>query len=443
VLGDISPMGWCRLFSREIRALIADVPFVAGGGGPVPALSLDFMTPGALSPLITFTRASTGTYFDSAGVMQTAAVNAPRWDYDPVTLALRGLLLEDQRTNGIRNSTMVGAVAGSPGTAPTNWVMVTVANVVITIIGTGTENGVPYIDFSLVGTPTANSAIQINTEGTTAIAATNGQTWTSSFYCSLLSGSWTNAPLATSIAQRAAGGSAINDLVSGPFVPTTGRMQRFSFTTTTNNASTAFVLPKSVYILTTASQPINVTLRIGAPQLELGDFATSYIPTSTGAVTRSIDSCLIPPANMAPWFVAPGGSWFAEFDYADATPANSRIIGRPDTAGGVSPLLLNATRNVAQNDGATLATANATTVGVITKACSTWAAGSARICANGGAVALSASLATGYGAFTAAGIRFLSVGAALSADNTSGHIRAVRYWSSVLTDTEMQTVTTL
>ena len=62
-------------------------------------LSLNFLTPGTLDPLLTFTRASTGTYFDATGTMQTAAINAPRWDYDPVSLQLRGLLLEDQRTN--------------------------------------------------------------------------------------------------------------------------------------------------------------------------------------------------------------------------------------------------------------------------------------------------------------------------------------------------------
>ena len=66
---------------------------------PGATLNLNFMTPGTLDPLITFTRASTGTYFDSTGTLQTAAINTPRWDYDPVSLQSRGLLLEDQRTN--------------------------------------------------------------------------------------------------------------------------------------------------------------------------------------------------------------------------------------------------------------------------------------------------------------------------------------------------------
>src|SRR5580765_5882879 len=64
-----------------------------------PSLDLNFMVPGVLDPRITFTRASTATYTDMSGTIQSVAVNAPRWDYDPVTLALRGLLIEEARTN--------------------------------------------------------------------------------------------------------------------------------------------------------------------------------------------------------------------------------------------------------------------------------------------------------------------------------------------------------
>lgn len=51
------------------------------------------------SQIITFTRASTATYFDSAGVLQSAAIDTPRFDYDPATLAARGFLIEEARTN--------------------------------------------------------------------------------------------------------------------------------------------------------------------------------------------------------------------------------------------------------------------------------------------------------------------------------------------------------
>jgi hypothetical protein len=57
-----------------------------------------------------FTRNSVGTYFDSAGVMQTATAHTPRFDYDPVTLQPKGLLIEEQRTNLLLQSQNFNAV---------------------------------------------------------------------------------------------------------------------------------------------------------------------------------------------------------------------------------------------------------------------------------------------------------------------------------------------
>lgn len=54
--------------------------------------------------IFTFTRSTTATYFDANGVMQTAAINEPRFDHDPVTLEPLGLMVEEQRTNLVLNS---------------------------------------------------------------------------------------------------------------------------------------------------------------------------------------------------------------------------------------------------------------------------------------------------------------------------------------------------
>jgi len=74
------------------------------------SLDLDFATNKTLndnissSNLITFTRGSTGTYVDSNGVIQTAAIDAPRFDHDPDTLESLGLLVEEERTNYVKYS---------------------------------------------------------------------------------------------------------------------------------------------------------------------------------------------------------------------------------------------------------------------------------------------------------------------------------------------------
>src|SRR5690349_553417 len=64
-----------------------------------PALDLNFLS-GTLDPRISFSRAAgLATYFDATGTLQTAANGAPRFDYDPVSHFLSGLLIEEARTN--------------------------------------------------------------------------------------------------------------------------------------------------------------------------------------------------------------------------------------------------------------------------------------------------------------------------------------------------------
>ena len=71
----------------------------------VPSLDLRFADNKSLTDavtgasLVTFTRASNGTYTDSAGVLQTAAIDVPRFDHNPTTGESLGLLVEEQRTN--------------------------------------------------------------------------------------------------------------------------------------------------------------------------------------------------------------------------------------------------------------------------------------------------------------------------------------------------------
>jgi hypothetical protein len=97
----------------------------------VPALSLDFLS-GTLDPRITFTRSSTATFTGSNGLIQSAAVNEPRFDYNPSTLAPKGLLIEEARTNLLLNSLINGA------SLSTQTVTVAATPYTISFYGTGT-----------------------------------------------------------------------------------------------------------------------------------------------------------------------------------------------------------------------------------------------------------------------------------------------------------------
>lgn len=58
-----------------------------------------------VGPTLTITRASIGTYFDSAGVRQTALANTARFDHLPTApFTSLGLMIEEERTNLFLNS---------------------------------------------------------------------------------------------------------------------------------------------------------------------------------------------------------------------------------------------------------------------------------------------------------------------------------------------------
>lgn len=63
---------------------------------------------GLIDPRITFIRASIATRTNSVGLIETVPVNTPRLDHDPVTLAQKGLYIEEARTNVILNSSSIG-----------------------------------------------------------------------------------------------------------------------------------------------------------------------------------------------------------------------------------------------------------------------------------------------------------------------------------------------
>ena len=57
---------------------------------------IDFIHDGViLDPRVTFTRASIGTRINEAGLIEEIQANIPRVDHDPITLAQKGLLIEE------------------------------------------------------------------------------------------------------------------------------------------------------------------------------------------------------------------------------------------------------------------------------------------------------------------------------------------------------------
>ena len=99
---------------------------------PPATFSLNFLAGAPLDPSVTFTRSTTATFVGSNGLIQSSAINTPRFNYDPVTLAPQGLIIEGQRTNLLLNSDILGT------NLSTQNVTVTAQSYTISFYGTGT-----------------------------------------------------------------------------------------------------------------------------------------------------------------------------------------------------------------------------------------------------------------------------------------------------------------
>jgi hypothetical protein len=235
---------------------------------------------------LTFTRASTATRTNSAGTIVNVATGVGRIHYRNADGSLSStgrLLLEPQRTNSIRNSTMVGAVAGSPGTLPTNWNVTSGAGLTQTVVGLGSEIGIQYIDLRFNGTASASS-LRFVTDTTSGVAATPGQIWSNSVYAKLTAGTMPFITLRN--VYRTSGGAAIS--TPNQQFNLTSSLTRSAFTDAAAPATTAFLQQEVLFTLT-IGLTYDFTIRIAAPQMELGAYATTFIPTTTAAVTRLAD----------------------------------------------------------------------------------------------------------------------------------------------------------
>ena len=265
----------------------------------------------------TFSRSGTATYFDSTGVMQTAASNTPRFDYDPVTHATKGILIEEGRTNLLSYSSNFSGASWSNG------------GVTIVANATTAPDGTHTAQKLIEDTSNARHNIQ------QAYTATTGNVTTFSVYAKaaesssfrmiveggnqvanydLVSQTSTGVAGTTTRSITPIGNGWFRCTLTGTALATGGTTVRLHVTTT-NGAYTSFV-----------GDGVTGIYFWGA-QFENSTFPTSYIPTTSAAVTRGADNLTIPTTGG--WFNATAGTFFGQIEEASALNAGgpTRIIG--------------------------------------------------------------------------------------------------------------------
>lgn len=282
-----------------------------------PAFALDLLQP-TLDNRVSFARASGATDVVN-GILVSYASDVPRMS------AANGLLIEGSRTNSLRNANGGGATAGvigSGGALPTNWQIVNTAGLTTQIVSSSTQNGFSVLRLRMSGTPSSTSYL-LMFDSTTQVSAVQNDVWTSSLWAALSAGALTNvSEIALRVEERDAAG-ALLAFSKTAFTPTSTLIRR-EVVRTLASASTGRV-SAALEMTVTAGQSVDLTLDIAAPQLELGAFSSSYIPTSSGAATRAADIATAPVS----WVNVNEGTLWAEAQTGGRDPAattNPRIL---------------------------------------------------------------------------------------------------------------------
>lgn len=349
---------------------------------------------------LTFARASTGTYFDADGVLQSAAAGVSRQDHDPVTLAPLGTLLEPVGTNSLRYSGDISnAVWGKFG-APTV-----------------TANAAVAPD----GTMTAASALLSPTSGFyQSVSAGGGQSWIGSI--------WLRADT-PGIYRMTATGSAAGPRTQSIAVTTT--WQRFPLGVTLAAGSDHFGLQ----IDGTGGGGL---VYAWGGQSELGTVASSYIPTTGAPATRAADTLSL--ALPYEGFSGQDG-WTALLECVPkALPGNTVALGLAGAAGfdDTTYALVAANGSVAAvkrvgGAGAVSAVAGAVSAGSVARIAIAQDASDARISVSGAPAVVAAE--PGYPVMTR-----LTIGGSpwgVSATTQPIWARRLRLWPRKLSDAEM------
>jgi hypothetical protein len=380
----------------------------------LPRMALDFTT-ATLDPRVTFTRSgNTATVVNSSGLIAPINANLPRFDFDPTTLVCNGLLIEEARTNLLLNSNLTGSVDGSPGTAPTFWAIGfgTGAFTTKTTSIYGTLDGAQAIKFDAIVTQ------RIMFEQ--SIVVTSGVQYAVSFYVEAVSGS----PGTVSLAAAGTTTATMNTTVTNP---TTGKK---SFLFTANGTGT---ISLRIGVGTSAGVVNTCSLTVSRIQVEVGSFATSYIPTVASTVTRTADIAVMTGTNFTDWYSNDAGTFMCQAIPYVQSYTITRTMLAVDT---VTPLYVNQNSTVVRSfDGTTVIAAT----GVIV-------ANTAFKCAvsydvSGRSVSKDASTPV-TGAYDGIfGTTSFNIGSNGSAFFWNGHIQKISSYKQKLLNAEVQAIT--
>jgi hypothetical protein len=249
-----------------------------------------------------------------------SAYYGPRFDYDPVTLAPRGLLIEEQRVNLLLRSeefdnagwTKIAATAtANATTSPDGTANADRLTADGTLASHQMQQNVAFTaaayTFSVYAKRDTNNFLQLRF-GAAAIAAGTG---------------FANFDL-----NAGRVGTIGPGLSAASITPAGNGWYRCTITGTTLAVTTnvAFFIVTSATAVTNEVNTLTTAVFLYGAQTELGAFSTSYIPTVASTVTRATDSVTITGTNFSSWYNTSEGTMVFSGDSFRGTAGSARTF---------------------------------------------------------------------------------------------------------------------
>ena len=388
---------------------------------------------------MTVVRATTATRVNSAGLIESMANNVPRLDYSNGTCP--SLLVEPQRSNLVLYSEQFDNAAWTKG------------NGTITANATTSPDGTANADKFAEDTST-----DAHYFGNDTATATSGQSVTFTIFAKASERSWIAIRLysgASSIfGWYNIGSGTLGTIGAGG----TGTIENYSngwyrCSLTITMASNSVCLPYA--FSSTGNGTITFTGTSGSgffawgAQLEAGSYPTSYIPTTTAAVTRNADD--ISKTGISSLIGQTEGTLFFDGIVNNIQNASSNIINtnkNPTTISSFSLIKINATNkiNFEQYLGngtfanIALVSTNAFANGIRTKVAVRYKSGNFAMYINGNLEATSSSTFTNIGVKSEL---FLNDAVTVFAFQESVSFNSVVLFPNILTNAELASLTTI
>ena len=331
-----------------------------------------------------------------------AAYYGPRRDFDPVTLACKGLLVEEQRANLMTYSNDMTQSIWTAYSAALS----TTANSALGPDGLTTAN-----------TITLSANVRIN-----FFAVTSGLTYTLSVW------------LRTDSGTKQVTIGDINETGANSTVTVTTTWQRFTRTITKTNTSAYVGIAQNAGV----SPSTSGTLYAWGWQYELGSFATSYIPTTNAGATRNGDVAQVGTAAFP--YSATEGTWVANYQtlFSGTISSTVYVLNLDGSASKRILYIGGGADAVASFDGTTIVGTAVDVTGPISKSASAYTSSERAVVSSGSTVSTGVSVASYASAST---VNIGSTGSISGGGQLNGHIRQITYLPRRISNTELQTRT--